>query len=81
MVGAVLLYTASHISQLLHEFEPDAPPQVVPLTIIFFLTYFLLASQVRVRAYASVIVRTMKITRLLQCDQPYIDERSMYNAC
>jgi len=45
MVGAVLLYTASHISQLLHEFEPDAPPQVVPLTIIFFLTYFLLASQ------------------------------------
>eukprot|EP00240_Pyramimonas_obovata_P001766 CAMPEP_0118931294 /NCGR_PEP_ID=MMETSP1169-20130426/7681_1 /TAXON_ID=36882 /ORGANISM="Pyramimonas obovata, Strain CCMP722" /LENGTH=519 /DNA_ID=CAMNT_0006873775 /DNA_START=81 /DNA_END=1637 /DNA_ORIENTATION=- len=44
-VGVVLLYIASHVSDLLGEGDALVQPKVWPLTVIFFFTYFLLASQ------------------------------------
>lgn len=46
-VGLLLLYMASRISELLGEHDVAVAPRVTPLTIIFLLIYFLLASQVR----------------------------------
>jgi hypothetical protein len=46
-VGLLLLYMASHISELLGEHDVAVTPSVTPLTVIFFIIYFLLASQVR----------------------------------
>lgn len=61
-VGIVLLYVASQVSVLLGEGDPLARPQVWPLSVIFFFTYFLLASQdIAVDGWAITMLSTKNV--------------------